>query len=66
MLVIPGTKTLGAVACKACRGEGRSPFERNFAHERRDLARWLVAEMEREQAKAGHEAMKWIAPRLEL
>jgi hypothetical protein len=66
VLVIQGTKTLGHQKCNVCRGEGTVPFEKQFPFERRELARWLVAEMEREQGKAGPEAMKWIAPMLEF
>ncbi|MNL03287.1 hypothetical protein D3C87_1238190 [compost metagenome] len=66
VLVMPGTKTLGGQKCGVCKGEGTILFEKQFAFERRELARWLVAEMEREQAKAGPEAMKWIAPKLDL
>lgn len=64
--VITGTKILGAQQCKRCRGTGKRPFEREFHESFRDLARWLVSEMEREQAKAGPAAMAKIAPRLGL
>jgi hypothetical protein len=66
VMVMPGTKTLGHQKCGACKGEGAVPFERQFPQELRELARWLVAEMERDQAKVGPEAMKWIAPMLDL
>lgn len=66
LLVIPGTKTLGSQECKACRGTGKRPFEQEFHHSFRGIAIWLVSEMEREQARAGAEAMKKIAPKLEL
>jgi len=65
-LVIPGSTTLGPVACKPCKGVGKVPFERQFTHELRELAGWLVAEMEREQCHAGPAAMRSLAPRLEL
>lgn len=65
-LVIPGSTTLGAQQCKPCKGEGRVPFERQFAHELRDLAAWLVAEMQRDQSRAGPAAMALLAPRLNL
>lgn len=64
--VIPNTTTLGGAICKPCRGSGRVPFEKQFRHEWRELARWLVAEMEREQGRAGPAAMQAIAPRLDL
>lgn len=64
--VIPNTKTLGGAICKPCKGTGRIPFERQFRHEWQELARWLVSEMNREQGRAGPEAMKAIAPRLDF
>lgn len=65
-MVIPKTKTLSDMECPACNGKGKMPFERQFLNAHRDLARWLLAEVEREQAVAGQEAMKKLAPRLEL
>lgn len=65
-LLIKGTKTIGGAFCRPCRGTGRMPFEKQFRHEWRELARWLVAEMEREQGRAGPAALKAIAPRLEF
>lgn len=64
--LIPGTKTHSERDCLSCRGLGKRPFESQFHPERRELARWLVAQMEREQAKAGAEAMKKLAPTLDL
>jgi len=66
LLLIRGTKTLGNQECKACKGTGRRPFEREFHESFRPLAGWLVAEMERDQARAGGAAMAKIAPRLDL
>jgi len=65
-LLIRGTKTIGGAFCRPCRGTGRMPFERQFRHEWRELARWLVSEMEREQGRAGPAALKAIAPRLDF
>jgi hypothetical protein len=65
-LVIPGSTTLGPVTCKPCKGEGKVPFERQFPVELRDLAGWLVAEMEREQHHAGPAAMRSLAPKLDF
>lgn len=64
--LIVGTKTLGSQECKACKGTGRRHFEREFHESFQPLAQWLVAEMEREQAKAGPAAMAKIAPRLDF
>lgn len=66
VMVIDGSKTLGGAICKPCRGTGRIPFEKQFPHQWHELARWLVAEMEREQGRAGPAAMRAIAPRLDL
>ncbi|MDM0041866.1 hypothetical protein QTI05_22690 [Variovorax sp. J22R193] len=65
-LVIPGSTTLGPHDCKPCRGDGKVPFERQFDLEQRELAAWLVAQMEREQSRAGPAAMKALAPRLDF
>lgn len=65
-LVIPGTLTLGHQDCKVCRGTGKRPFEREFHAEMRELAKWLIAEMERHQARAGGAAMAKLAPKLEI
>ncbi|MES2973379.1 MAG: hypothetical protein V4757_07210 [Pseudomonadota bacterium] len=64
--LIPGTKTHSERDCLSCRGTGRRPFERNFRHELQGLAGWLVAHMEREQARAGPAAMQSLAPMLGL
>lgn len=61
--VIPGTTTLGDEACAPCRGTGRIVFDQQFPLERLELARWLAAEIEREQGAAGFEAMAKLAPR---
>jgi DnaJ-class molecular chaperone len=66
VMKIKGTTTLGVQECKTCKGTARVPFEREFHATQRELARWLVAEMEREQAKAGPAAMAKIAPRLDF
>lgn len=65
-LLIPGTKTHGDRECQPCRGTGKRPFEREFHAEKRELARWLVAEMQRATAEAGPAAMKTLAPKLDL
>lgn len=65
-LLIPGTKTHSERSCQICRGIGKRAFDREFHPSMRDLAGWLVSEMEREQAKAGPAAMRAIAPSLDL
>lgn len=65
-LVIKGSTTIGGAICKVCRGTGKVPFEKQFRHHWRDLARWLVTEMEREQGRAGPAAMKALGHSLAL
>ena len=64
--LIHGTPSLSAQECRACHGTGKWPFESQFRQEWRGLARWLLVEIEREQAVAGPEAMKALAPKLDL
>lgn len=64
--LIPGTKTIGGEECKSCRGSGKRPFESEFHAAFRDVAAYLVSEMERAQARVGGAAMAKIAPKLEL
>lgn len=73
--LIPGTKTLSENECQDCcashiparwRTPGRMPFERQFRPEWRELARWLVSQMEAAAGRAGPEAMKALAPRMDL
>ena len=64
--IIAGTTTLGNEACKPCAGTGRLPFDRQFTPARLELARWLSAEIDKEQAAAGPEALRMLAPRLDI
>lgn len=64
--VIPGTLTIGEHECKECHGAGRIDFDAQFIDSRLTLARWLLAEVDREQGRAGPAAMAALAPRLEL
>ncbi|WP_046111807.1 hypothetical protein [Aquincola tertiaricarbonis] len=66
VLVMRGTPTLGDQRCTACRGTGRLLFDRFFSMERLHLARWLVAEMEREMNVAGPAAMAALRPKLDI
>lgn len=61
-----GSPGLSDQECRHCRGTKKVPFERQFSAGHIDFARWLVAEIEREQAIAGREAMRRLAPRLDL
>lgn len=61
-----GAPHLTGQLCGSCHGTTRIPFEAQFPGDWRDLARWLLAEVEREQAIAGPEAMKALSARMDL
>lgn len=63
---IRGTTTLSVATCPECHGTGRMPFDPHFAIEHLELARWLLAEIERDIAKAGPVAMAALAPHVDL
>jgi len=65
-LLMQGAPSLSEHACPACRGTRKVPFDTHFSLETVLLARWLLAEVEREIAFAGPAAMAALAPRLEL
>lgn len=52
--------------CPSCYGTGRRPFESGFSAAEIDIALWLQAEINRQQARAGQAAMQAIAPMLDL
>lgn len=60
---ISGTPTLSDKECAACHGRGRRPFETLFSDDRVDLARWMLAELEREMGLAGPAALAALGPR---
>lgn len=62
---IRDTPSLGD-ECQHCGGTGKIPFDNQFRHEWRGVARWLQDEIGRAQAQAGQEAMRKLAPRLNL
>jgi hypothetical protein len=65
--IIPGTRTIGEEACKACRGTGRVLLGQQFdTADQRDLALWLLAHLQAESSKAGPAAMAKLAERLPL
>ncbi len=63
--VIPNTPSLGD-ECKHCHGTGRIPFDSQFPEKLLGIATWLGRAVECSQAEAGNEAMRLIAPRLDL
>jgi hypothetical protein len=50
--------------CQACKGSRKVPFGPQFPAERRSVAWWLLAQVEREQGHAGPAAMAALAKRL--
>ena len=63
-LKLDGAPGLSDQQCSHCRGTGRVPFDRQFPMERLELARWLAAEVEREQQIAGAAAMRHLSERM--
>ncbi len=64
--LIPGSPIHSQHDCQACRGLGKVPFEPQFRFEHRDLARWLLDELEREAALAFPEAARSLATDMDL
>jgi hypothetical protein len=64
-MVIKGTPVHGD-ECGHCKGTRKIPFDPLFPPEWLELAQWLAAEIERSQVQAGSDAMKALAPRLDL
>lgn len=64
--IIAGTTTIGGDQCPKCLGTGKVLFDRQFPLAQLELARWMLAEVEREMATAGPAAMAALAPKLDL
>jgi hypothetical protein len=64
--VIPGTPSLSDKECKSCRGTGKTLFHRQFHRSKLEYADWAQAQIEMAQSRAGQEAMRAIAPSLDL
>lgn len=64
-VLIPGAPVNGET-CPHCSGLGRVGLESNFAPALRELARWASSQIDYSIASAAHEAMRRIAPRLDL
>ncbi len=58
--MIPGAPTLSERPCSHCLN-GRIPLEAQFPPELRELAGWMVSQMERAAGRAGPAAMQAIA-----
>ena len=64
LLKLEGAPGLSDQQCGRCRGTGRIIFDRQFPMDRLELARWMAAEVDREQQIAGVEAMRCLAQRM--
>lgn len=66
LIVLEPKPHLSDADCPSCYGTGRRPFESGFSASEIDIALWLQAEINRQQARAGQAAMQAIAPMLDL
>ncbi len=64
--LIPGTKTLSDEDCIPCLGAGKIRLEDQIHNRLQPLVRWVIGEIEQEMGVAGPEAMKALAPKLDL
>lgn len=64
--IIKDSPIQSAHECEYCAGSGKIPLRKQFRQEWKDLADWLKDKMEAESGKAGVEAMKLIAARMDL
>jgi hypothetical protein len=62
--LIDGAPVVGDMACYVCHGDRKVPFGAQFQAPESVIAFWLLAEVEREQSKAGPIAMSKLALRL--
>jgi hypothetical protein len=63
---IPGAPMLSARECAPCRGAGKVPFLTQFEDRLVPLASWMRDRVEESVAKAGPQAMRHLAPSLDL
>ena len=63
---IEGSPGLSDHQCMHCRGTRKQPFERQFKPGHIEVAKWLIVEVEREQAIAGREAMRRLNLRIDF
>jgi DnaJ-class molecular chaperone len=64
--VIPGTPSLSDKECRACRGTGKTLFQKQFHRDKLKFADWAQVQIEMAQSRAGQEAMRAIAPSFDL
>lgn len=64
--LIPGTKTHGKYACRACKGSGKRPLLKEFRIPLRPIVAWLEVEIQREAGRAGPRAMAHLAAKMDL
>ena len=66
LTLIPGSKTHSSHACQECKGTGMVPFDKQFRPEHREIAHWLVMQMQRELGRAGPQAMRLLSNTMDL
>lgn len=64
--LIAGTKTLGERKCHECSGTGKILVVEQFHPRQYEMVEWVLSLLEREVGRAGPEAMKALAPSLDL
>lgn len=64
--LIQGAPAISDHHCPECAGVGKVPFDRHFTRDQRPIANWLLAEIEREQARAGPAAMAKLSQEMDL
>ncbi len=63
---IKDSPVLAAHDCDHCGGTGKIAFERHFRFEWKPLARWMKDRIDMESGRAGPNAMRALAPKLDL
>jgi len=64
--MIPGAPMLSEKACQVCAGSGKVILEMQFPAKHEVLVRWMAAELARESGRAGPEAMRKLAEKMEF
>jgi hypothetical protein len=64
--LIKDSPVQSANECDRCNGSGKIPFDSNFRHEWKPLARWLKERVEAEAGRAAPNAMRALAAKMDL
>jgi hypothetical protein len=64
--LIKDSPVQSANECDHCNGSGKIPFDSNFRHEWKPLARWLKERVEAEAGRAAPNAMRALAAKMDL